>query len=206
MKRGISLLIGLTIIIGGIVGYGFYKNSQNKAIEEISIHANYVKYDTVDELDKASELIVVGSTDKAFLDRKHITTYMPNKSISDYYTLTDIKIKSIIKNINDTTLKQGQKLEIIEPAGVIVEDNKKKIFKDESYEPITPNINYIFFLKKNTEGKYSIINMYRGRFETDNSIKPKSLQETEDSDFNASYNKMKSDVLTKYSDKISKIK
>lgn len=208
MKRIKSVMLGLTLIIGiGLI----YNYIQLNKVQEVSISSNYIKYESAEELEKGAELILIGNTKTEFMKREHITTFMSNGAIADFYTLLDFNIKEVVKKPSDFSLDSSKMIKIIEPAGFITkekikseEHNVNTIIKDETYEPLEKNVDYIVFLKKNDKGQYGIINMYRGKFELNKNINPKFHSNEEELD--KSYKKMKEEVLKKYSNNIEKIK
>ncbi len=208
MKRIKSVILVLIIIIGIVLVYNYV---QPNKVQEVSVSSTYIKYESLDELEKCAELILIGNTKTELMKREHITTFMSNGAIADFYTLVDFNIKEVVKKPSDFSMNSSKMIKIIEPAGFIKgekvkgeEHNVNTIIKDETYEPLEKNVDYIVFLKKNDKGQYGIINMYRGKFELNKNINPKFNSNGEELD--KSYKKMKEEVLKKHSSDVEKIK
>ncbi len=158
---------------------------------EISIEANYVSYSDVEQLDQMSDLIVIGTPTKSFKERKHVSTYFDDGTLQDFYTLTELKIDRIIKGPDD--FKHNKSLIIVEPIGSVEIDSKKTKITYEGYTELQAGQKSIIFLKKNSFGEYSVINMNLGKFNIEQNL------QTQSGDAEAvSKEKFRQTVLEKY--------
>ena len=204
----VKISIGALFVLAiSLVYYFKFYSSINTAsedsIKEIdSVLCSYMIYDTAEDLINGAELIVIASTSLPLEERKSNFKFMDNGVMSDYYTLTDIDIKTILKQPKDFQLNAQNRMEIIEPCALADENGKKVLFKTDSYFPLLKNNDYIIFLRTNGKNVYGVINMYRGKFnlsvDEENSADLKSLNDSKKS----KYIKMKKDVAQKYSLKI----
>lgn len=109
------------------------------------------------------------NTDVAFKDREHIVKYMEtdttDKAIEDFYTRTPINISQVIKKPNEENIIENDKIEVIEPLSVIQTDEGEQKITRESYIEMQEQQEYMLYLKKNSYGEYSIINMNNGIFQ-----------------------------------------
>lgn len=204
VKISIGTLLVLSISL--VYYFKFYSSisvASEDSVKEIdSTLCSYMTYDTAEDLINGAELIVIASTNTPLEERKAVTKYMDNGAMGDYYTLTDIDIKTILKQPKVFQLNAQNKMEIIEPSAIVDENGKKVLFMRDSYYPLLPNNDYIIFLRTNGKNEYGVINMYRGKFnlsvDEENSAALKSFNDSKKS----KYIKMKKDVAQKYSLKI----
>ncbi|WP_226000972.1 hypothetical protein [Paenibacillus sp. BJ-4] len=185
IKLGISVLA-----IGGLIASGsLFFTSTNAAPKlselntpKISLEASYIDYKTVSELDSNAELIVIGTPLQGFDDRQHIVTSFDDGTLQDFYTLTNIKIDKVIKSPEGSSLNLDEPLSIVEPISYIDDAGGKKKIAFEDYTELKQNEKSIIFLKKNTQGQYSVINMDLGKFAIEpTSQSPNSSAEKQDS-------------------------
>lgn len=146
----------------------------NTTIREVITEVNYETYETVEELDNGADVILIGSPTKEFEEREHVIKFtepnglITNKHISDYYTLSEIKVKKILKEDSRLQTKlNGDLLKVIEPLAIVDYGEEKVKLMREGYTEMKKNSRYIIFLKKNTNGDYSVINMSKGKFNLD---------------------------------------
>jgi len=136
--------------------------SKTTGLETVNAMATFVGYANVNALDAASDLILIGTPTQDFVERASTNTYYADGHIQDISTLTDFKIKHVIKNDEDVELEDV--IRIIEPISIIEQDGVKTILTVEDYVELQKGKTYILFLGKNTYGRYSVINMNNGRF------------------------------------------
>ncbi|MGG1618981.1 hypothetical protein ACIFQM_21000 [Paenibacillus sp. NRS-1782] len=197
IKLGISVLA-----VGGLIASGsLFFTSTNASPQfselntpKISLEASYIDYKTVSELDSNAELIVIGSPLQEFDDRQHIVTSFDDGTIQDLYTLTNIKIEKVIKSPEGAALNVEEPLSIVEPISYIDDAEGKKKIAYEDYTELKQNEKSIIFLKKNTQGQYSVINMDLGKF----TIEPSSQSPSSSVDKQDSKEQFRKSVLEKY--------
>ena len=136
--------------------------SKTTGLETVNAMATFVGYANVDELDEASDLILIGTPTRDFIERASNNTYYSDGHIQDISTLTDFKIERVIKNEEDVELEDV--IAIIEPISIIEQNGVKTVLTVEDYVELQKRKTYIIFLGKNTYGRYSVINMNNGRF------------------------------------------
>ncbi|WP_025715954.1 hypothetical protein [Paenibacillus sp. 1-18] len=197
IKLGISVLA-----IGGFIASGSLiftsTNAAPKLSElntpKISLEASYIDYKTVSELDSNAELIVIGTPLQGFDDRQHIVTSFDDGTLQDFYTLTNIKMDKVIKSPEGSSLNLDEPLSIVEPISYIDDAGGKKKIAYEDYTELKQNEKSIIFLKKNTQGQYSVINMDLGKF----AIEPTSQSPNSSAEKQDSNEQFRESVLEKY--------
>lgn len=175
-------------------------NKEEVKDKTISIGANYIKHEEESSLFADAELVVIAKVDKDFNEREHVVTYFPSsspeqqKEIEDYYTKTPITIKKVLKKPEGFTPDKNSTLTIIEPISLIDDVNGKRKLTAEHYKEVEKSKRYVLYLKKNSYGEYSVINMNNGRFNIDveEELKVKELDEIE------KHNNMKKEIMQKY--------
>ncbi|WP_052099023.1 hypothetical protein [Paenibacillus stellifer] len=212
MKRTVFSIVTLVaVIITSVYFYSINNPSSSKldsvkpqrslastSIPTISISASYIKQETVSELDKASELIIVGTATQSFDDREHIVTTFYDGSVQDFYTITDVLVDHVIKAPKDSVILKGDVLSIIEPISYLVSGSDKKKITFEDYTELNQGDKSIIFLKKNTQGQYGVINMNLGKFSLNSSDKLKK-DTTEEQQSGENF---KEQVLEKYQNQL----
>lgn len=203
-KLAITSLILLSLSL--IYYFKFYSPSnavtENSIKEVDSSLCSYMTYDTAEDLINGAELIVIASTNSPLEERKSISKFMDNGVMGDYYTLTEIDIKTVLKQPKDFQLNAQNKMEIIEPSAIVDENGKKVLFMRDSYYPLLPNNDYIIFLRTNGKNEYGVINMYRGKFNLSVDEESNTTLKSFNDSKKSKYIKMKKDVAQKYSLKI----
>ena len=206
MKRKKILTISVLLICILVALNIYYFSKNNNQLEVIQGTFNYISFDNADDLEKNAQLIVIASTSFKLEDRKPVKNFMPNGTMSSFYTLTDIKVKKILKQPENFKLNSEKDMTILEPAVLIDDESGKRLLTGESYAPLIENDEYLLFLHANDKGTYCIINKYRGKFnlskdeEAFNPIVP-YLENSK-----TKYLDMKKQVAKKYSLKIKEIK
>lgn len=207
-----------SILLLGLVFTSACSNESAKTVAKkeeakdktISIGANYTKYAKESSLFEDAELVVIAKADKDFNEREHFVTYIPSsspegqKQLEDYYTKTPITIKKVIKKSEGSDLDKNSKLTIIEPVSLIDDGNGKRKITTEHYKEMEKGKKYIIYLKKNTYGEYSVINMNNGRFNLD--VEEELKGNEENSDEIEKHNNMKKEIIQKYKKEIQEIK
>lgn len=189
-----KIFFGSLVLI--LLAASYYFFAIYKSVEEITVHGSHVTYKTADELEKNADLVVLGTPLNNFEDREHYTTKFSDGAIQDFYTLTNIRIEKVIKTNNDPAIKQANTIKFVEPLTLFqTMDGKKKLIRDE-YKEVKKGSKYIFYLKKNTFGNYSIINLNNGKFNTDNTDS-KDLESDDQNEKNLKLS-IKNDILKKH--------
>lgn len=78
-----------------------------------------------------------------------------------YYTLNNLNIKKVLEG---DSLNIGENLEVIESNSIVHFSGREIKLKNDGYKETQKGEDYILFLKKNLQGKYTIINRSNGSF------------------------------------------
>lgn len=166
--------------------------ANNPVADEIPMETVHATQDNFTDLEKTADLVVVASATNDFVDRPHINTYYESGALQDFYTLTNVEIKEVLKG----DLHVGANLEIAEPNGVIEVQGKEVKLITDGYENIVKDQDYVLFLKLNSQGQYFLTNRNNGKFDLEevNSLQEqnvtfsKSGNNSRDSILNGIYN------------------
>jgi hypothetical protein len=153
----------------------------------IERQANSVIFYEVKGLSEASDLILIGTPEKPFEEREHVSTFYDDGNIMDFHTKTEIKVIKVLKN--EENIQIGETIYVNEPVSIINQENELFKIRYSNYEELKEGIDYITFLKKNTEGSYSLIGENYGRFDISN----KNIENE-----NSKYEKLKTEVFDMY--------
>lgn len=153
----------------------------------IERQANSVIFYEVKGLSEASDLILIGTPEKPFEEREHVSTFYDDGNIMDFHTNTGIKIIKVLKN--EENVQMGETIYVNEPVSIINQENELFKIRYNNYEELKEGIDYIIFLKKYTEGSYSLIGENYGRFDISN----KKIENE-----NSKYEKLKTEVFDMY--------
>lgn len=183
-------------------------------IETIVTHGSYMKYNEESELYKGAELVVIAHTSKKFQDRKHVVKYVQHTkedkdlppAIEDFYTETPIKIMKVLKQPSDGKITKNETINIIEPITLLKDENGVKKLSTENYVEMQQGKPYILYLKKNTYGQYSIINMNNGKFNLEGTDEIVNLAEHGHDNDKTEHQEMKAAVEKKFKKEIKDLK
>lgn len=189
-SRKKTLFLTAAVILSLLAAYYYF--AIYKSISNISLEGDYKGYSTEQSLSEAAELIVVASPTQDFGDRVHKTTFYPKtNALQDIYTLTNINIEKVIKGPSNI----DKNISIVEPIGLVQEIDGLKKISIESYTEMKKGNKYIIFLRKNTYGDYSVINMQFGKFNLDG--QDKDDEKSEDKELKDSLKKKINDKYFK---------
>lgn len=188
-------------------------SGQEEKIETIVTHGNFIEYDKEDLLFEAAELVVIAKADKSFIDREHVVDYVAStaeeahlpEAIEDFHTKTSITITKVLKQPSSSSIAKNDNIKIIEPVTLLDEGNGLKKLSIENYLEIEEGKNYILYLKKNTYGEYSVINMNNGRFNLEAVDKTISLSEHGTDHDQEKHEEMKKAVEKRFEKEIKEI-
>lgn len=198
-KKYVSLGIFLSIVLVVSISVHYKNKPRNMVNKDINVEALYISYNTEDELAKNSDAIIVGEVLKDFKDREHIEKYINvnsvgdkgDKRMTDFYTISDINVISVIKNY-DNTIKENSNMKILEPITQYQNNNEQITLRREGYQELKTKTKYIIFLARNTEGVFVVFNPYIGKFSINESVQ-------KNEEYTSITKKIESDVFTKYS-------
>ena len=178
-RKRTVILIALAAII--LIASCFYYFVIYHSVRTVSIQADYKGYSTGEALFSGAELVVIGSPIKDFEDREmQVTTFSTTGAIEDFYTLTEIKVEKVLKGSVESPI-----LKVIEPIALNQTLTGREKIAFEDYTEMKNGSQYLIFMRRNTKGQYSVINMQAGKF---------NLDQTDQSDFSKE-NKIKQKIF-----------
>ncbi|WP_144941789.1 hypothetical protein [Paenibacillus sp. 32O-W] len=180
-----------TIVLMGLLAVTVIMNQFQTS--KIDIHGNYVTFNSLEELEQFSDLIIIGSPVEPFNKRKHKETRFEDGNLESFSTLTKLDIKSIIKK-TDLSLNNESSLEVVEPVGLIKEGLGKRKLTIEGYSEMKENLDYLIFLKMNSYGEYSVVANTLGRYNLDG----KDLEDSGNEEYQEKKASIKTEALKKY--------
>lgn len=139
-------------------------NTDTSNQNEINVETQYESYGTLSELSNYSDLVVIASPTDDFENRKHIATFYDTGDLQDYYTLNNLSIKKILAGDSSNI---GGNLEVIESNGLVESGAQKIKMINDGYKETQKGLEYILFLKKDSQGQYQIVNRNEGTFTLD---------------------------------------
>ncbi|MFD0698544.1 hypothetical protein ACFQZT_31200 [Paenibacillus sp. GCM10027628] len=166
-KKKVSIgLLTLALLAGGTSYYSLVYNK----VTTIVGYERVVPYNDLQSLEKNAEIILIATPTNDFEGRDHKATYFPggksSNTIQDAYTLTNIKVQKVIKSNGEVS--EDKTIKVIEPVGLIQEITGKKKLTVDDYSEMEKGKKYVVFLKKNTQGQYSIMSSAYGKYNLDN--------------------------------------
>lgn len=167
MKQGISDLMPTSYDRFELINkWGLTARTLSARRSEIRLQANYESFDTVPDADQGADLVLLASPISDFDQRKHITKYFTDGKLMDFYTITPLKIERIIKTDKNIAIKPRDLLQVLEPASYLKDSDGQHLLTYESYQPMAKEQRYLVFLKRNSKGAYSVMNMALGTIDT----------------------------------------
>lgn len=179
-----KLILSMVIILSIVAAFSFTEEDQT--LKRISVHGDMISYEEMKDLEDMADIVVIGEPTVDFINRDHIIKTGEDEFIEDFYTNTEIKIHEVLLNNDQSNYHSGDLLSIIEPSSVIEEQGESFEFVMDEYTSVNKEVGYIFFLKKNTFGEYSLIGNQLGKFNIDGNdhrdlaINSESLSNSED--------------------------
>lgn len=159
-KKGAMISLVLALILGACC---FYYFAIYNSVRDVYVSSDYVGYSTGNGLFNNAEFVVIGTPTTDFEDREVHLTELPKGFIADIATFTEIHVEKVLKGPEEDAVN----LTVIEPIGVYQTFKGKKRIAYEGYTEMKKDIKYLIFLKKNSYGQYSVINMQAGKFNLD---------------------------------------
>ncbi|AIQ62893.1 hypothetical protein PSTEL_07015 [Paenibacillus stellifer] len=173
----------------------------------VSTEGLYITYSNVDALEEHSDLILTGTPVSDFKDREHVTTTYGDGNIQEFYTLTDLKVTSVLKKPADLDLVSGQTFQVAEPVGYTDTEKKDTKITRNEYSKLKKDSEYVIFLKKNDQGQYFVLNLNLGKFNLNGNseIAPDSKSmRIEEKASESEYQTFLNSVISKYKLKLKK--
>lgn len=93
------------------------KNTASNAstMRTVHVEANRIDYKNFPDLKKSSDFVGIVQPTEDFQTRKHENNYMPDGSLSDFYTRTTVRVIKVFKG----DVLPNSTMEIIEPISII---------------------------------------------------------------------------------------
>ena len=97
-KLAIATIITGLILSLGVVSKKSFKSEifKSNSLKNIPINtgmANHFLFDSIEEVEKYTDLIVVGKTKTEFEEGQPVVKRFPNGGIEDYYIITEFTVK-----------------------------------------------------------------------------------------------------------------
>ncbi|WP_051235839.1 hypothetical protein [Paenibacillus pinihumi] len=178
-----KLYCGFILLFIIAILYYFFIYSSYKGIVES--HTSYIGYDNANHLVDSSELIIIATPVKDFVDREHSVTTYGVGAVQDYFTKTELKIEEVLKGDLDEDY-----LTVIEPISYIQSFVGKRKITTAGYTEMEKGHRYMIALKKNSFGDYGVINMKNGVFD----LNEHTISNTPSSNHNDLHETIKSDM------------
>ncbi|MGG4092010.1 hypothetical protein [Paenibacillus lautus] len=159
-KKSIILSLALVIILAAACYYYF---AIYNSVRDVRTHPDYKGYSTGEALFSDAQLIVIGRPIKDFGDREMTIRTLENDIPVDFYTLTEIEVEKVLKGSEE----DASNLKVIEPIALKQTLSGKEKLAIGDYTEMKSGSSYIIFMKKNTYGQYSVINLQAGKFNLD---------------------------------------
>ncbi|RCX13858.1 hypothetical protein DFR58_11694 [Anaerobacterium chartisolvens] len=197
MKK-VLLICGCIILTVAAVAAGV-KYFGTPGGKVISIMGSIKGFDSIEEMESQSSLIIIGSPEKDFLSCTPTIKYDDNGRYEDFFTLRKIKIDKVLKGDKDF-----ETIDVVEAAAAINNDPfkyQKDILTDEGYTPMEKGKKYLLFLKKNRNERNIIMGVYHGKFNLDgqDALEKKAVEKTRH------YKNLKQQALEEYKNEISSV-
>lgn len=192
-----------TVITGLVLTFGIWsanslkiatsKNEASRSLPVVKVQGNHILFDSIEEVEKYADLIVVGKTTKDLEEGRPVVVRFPHGGIEDYYTLTPFEIKKVLKGSTDSN-----EIQVIQGAVTMNEAGKQFILMNEDYSLLKRNSPYVLFLAKVDGVGYSPISLNQGKFSLDKTDQEERKIEKED----PQYVNLKTQALKKYADRL----
>lgn len=192
-----------TVVTGLVLTFGIWsanslkmatsKNEALRSLPVVKVQGNHILFDSIEEVEKYADLIVVGKTTKDLEEGQPVVKRFPNGRIEDYYTLTSFEIKKVLKGSTDSN-----EIQVIQRAVTMNEAGQQYILMNEDYSLLKRNSPYVLFLAKVDGVGYGPISLNQGKFSLDKTDKEERKIEEKDSQ----YLNLKTQALKKYADRL----
>ena len=160
-KKSAAITLALTIILA--VASCYYYFAVYNSVREFSFPATYKGYSSARALFSGAELVVIGSPIQDFEDREVLIGKDSLGGLMYIVTSTELQVEELLKGPKEDAID----LAVIEPSGIRQTYSGKEKITSEGYTEMKKGSKYVIFLKKNTSGQYSVINMQAGKFNLD---------------------------------------
>lgn len=131
-----------------------------------NLEASYIGFGNLDDLEKHSDIIVVGTPVLPFEERKNATSHYEDGVMESFATITEFTADTVLKD-PDQVVRDGQ-VTFYEPIAFTERtDGAKALFSIADYRELQYGNRYLVFLADNGHNGYGVINMNNGTFNMD---------------------------------------
>jgi len=162
-----KIIFMLTLAITVIGGLAFNHNFKNKK-EIVYINAKTDVYDTLDELEGASKIIVIGKK----LDETDVRIHysqIDSSVVLAGCTVSDFMITKVIKNENANTKVANEKI-ISVAENSFYSNNTNKLYTIDGYKNMENGKEYILFIKDEIDGLFVIRGVNIGKVDVNKTL------------------------------------
>ena len=171
------ILTIIAIMIGSVVL--FLDNSQSLVdhyhmhdndLHGAQIHANHIKYESVEELMDNVELVIIVNY---FGKSENVAVQQENENehalpIVMGYTISEVRINKVIKANESKDHKEKELINIVEPNFYIEENGNKTEYTWEGYTNLEDNGRCVLFLNWSEDKQlYEVHSLYHGKINID---------------------------------------
>jgi hypothetical protein len=162
-----SLFTVSALIVCLVAIFAFKFNVFSKTLKTVVVDANYVTYNSEEDLRNFADVVVIGTVSTDLKEDKVVTTKNDLGRLDDFYTITPFKIQKLIKgDVTDKTIYINQPVAITKDT-----DNSDVKVVLDGYSELKKNSKYVLYLKKSSVGNYSIVSVTQGKFNLDDTDK-----------------------------------
>lgn len=161
MKKTLILILMGSALMSCAPESAVNKDAKTESLRIISSPANYITYNSLNDLKSAADIIVLGRPLKDFQQRETALKKTADDVMYDFHTLTDIHVSKWIKG---SDLIKGNKISVIEPVMLSSREGESVILTTEGYTQMDRKDEYMIFIKSNGRGGYGVINMNNGKY------------------------------------------
>jgi hypothetical protein len=172
-----------------------------------------IRFDSAEKLTEIADLVIIAqpsnnlqesgkvskknterSKDKVGLDTSVVIRDEDGK-ITNYYTLSSVKVKKVLKGNIDSKMKV---IGVLQSGALVSEGQEQYVMATEGFTPLDKGSKYLLFLKEidgslfpELSGMYSVISVNQGKFNLDKSDKQEESSEAKDPQYRALKEKVK---------------
>lgn len=182
--------ISITAVLLIIALTAWYVKADQK-VKTVIVNGNYLVYETVEELQAASDLVVIATP-----TGKQKSVVNGSGMSKNGWMLTEIRIDKVIKSSEKQDIKEGMIISVTEPYYIAddgIEPGKVKVIP-EQYTAAQSGSQYVLFLAPDGRSKtYGVYTGPQGKFNIDG----KDVEE--DKELEGANAELKQQVLAKFS-------
>ena len=194
----LAIALTIAILLSGVFLYLAHpwSRTSDTTYREITLQSTRKMFSDVNELEKWSDLIIVGKTEKDFFDLAPSIIYSSENYVQDFYTITDVKISKVIKGEYSKS-----SIPVVQSAALDTPKNKqqKELLISDGCSVMQKGEKYLLFLRKtDIEGVYGILSVNQGKFNLDSL----DTKEKDITDKDEQLQKLRQSVMERYKDNL----